>query len=174
MPTFVSFNGRTFDIPLMELAAFRYGIGIPGWFNLNEKSYDQKRNRFNQGAHIDLQEVITNYGATRLNGGLNLLANLLGKPGKMGIAGHMVQDLYNEGQLSRINDYCRCDVLDTYFVFLRTKVLTGELSLDDEIQLVTETQEWLEKNVDEYPVYGEYLAQITEWENPWVEAKQTS
>ena len=30
MPTFVSFNGRTFDIPLMELAAFRYGISIPG------------------------------------------------------------------------------------------------------------------------------------------------
>lgn len=174
MPTFVSFNGRTFDIPLMELAAFRYGIGIPGWFNLNEKSYDQKRNRFNQAAHVDLQEVITNYGATRLNGGLNLVANLLGKPGKMGIAGHMVQDLYNEGQLSRINDYCRCDVLDTYFVFLRTKVLTGELSLDDELQLVKETQTWLEENIDEYPVYGEYLSQITTWNNPWVEEKQTS
>jgi predicted PolB exonuclease-like 3'-5' exonuclease len=174
MPTFVSFNGRTFDIPLMELAAFRYGISLPDWFNLNERTYDQKRNRYNQSAHIDLQEVITNYGATRMNGGLNLVANLLGKPGKMGIAGHMVQNLHNEGELSRINDYCRCDVLDTYFVFLRTKVLTGELSLDDELQLVKETQAWLEENTDEHPVYGEYLSQITEWENPWVEEKQTS
>src|SRR5690606_18577722 len=25
-PTLVSFNGRTFDLPLLELAAFRYGI----------------------------------------------------------------------------------------------------------------------------------------------------
>jgi predicted PolB exonuclease-like 3'-5' exonuclease len=169
MPTFVSFNGRTFDIPLMEMAAFRYGIGIPNWFNLKDRTYDQKRNRYNMGAHLDLQEVITNYGATRLNGGLNLVANLLGKPGKMGIAGHMVQDLYNEGELGKINDYCRCDVLDTYFVLLRTKVLTGELSLDDEIELTVAAQQYLEDRTDEFPVYGEYLAQISEWKNPWVE-----
>ena len=31
-PTLVSFNGRTFDIPLLELAAFRYGLSLPGWF----------------------------------------------------------------------------------------------------------------------------------------------
>ena len=174
MPTFVSFNGRTFDIPLMELAAFRYGIGIPGWFNLGEKSFDQKRNRYNQGAHIDLQEVITNYGATRLNGGLNLVANLLGKPGKMGVAGHMVQDLYNEGELGRINDYCRCDVLDTYFVFLRIKVLTGELQLEDELGLVKEALSWLEERADENPVYGEYLSQISDWKNPWLEVEKTN
>ena len=30
-PTLVSFNGRTFDVPLMELAAFRYGLSVPGW-----------------------------------------------------------------------------------------------------------------------------------------------
>ena len=80
-PTLISFNGRTFDIPLMELAAYRYGISIPGWFNQADRSYEQKRNRFNQNSHIDLQEVITNFGATRLNGGLNLMANILGKPG---------------------------------------------------------------------------------------------
>src|ERR1041384_7721924 len=28
-PTLVSFNGRTFDVPLMELAAFRYGVSLP-------------------------------------------------------------------------------------------------------------------------------------------------
>ena len=31
-PTLVSFNGRGFDLPLLELAAFRYGVAIPGWF----------------------------------------------------------------------------------------------------------------------------------------------
>ena len=35
----------------------------------------------------------------------------------------MVQDMYDAGRLAEINDYCRCDVLDTYFVFLRTRVL---------------------------------------------------
>ena len=31
-PTLVSFNGRGFDLPLLELAAFRYGVSVPGWF----------------------------------------------------------------------------------------------------------------------------------------------
>lgn len=168
MPTFVSFNGRSFDIPLMELAAFRYGIPIPDWFNLKDRTYDQRRNRYNMGAHLDLQEIITNYGATRLNGGLNLMANLLGKPGKYGVAGYMVQDMYYAGELGKINDYCRCDVLDTYFVMLRTKVLTGELTLERELELVDDTKQWLADRVEEFPVYGEYLAQVSQWENPWV------
>ncbi|MFK7766210.1 MAG: 3'-5' exonuclease [Mariniblastus sp.] len=169
MPTFVTFNGRSFDIPLMELSAFRFGLGIPAWFNMKERTYDQKRNRYNQGSHLDLQEVLTNYGATRLNGGLNLVANLLGKPGKMGIAGHMVQDLYNEGQLERINDYCRCDVLDTYFVLLRTKVLTGEITLEEEQILIQDSVEWLEMKSEEFPIYAEYLQQCSIWDNPWIE-----
>ncbi|MDG1872795.1 MAG: 3'-5' exonuclease [Mariniblastus sp.] len=170
MPTLVSFNGRTFDIPLMEMSAFRYGIGVPAWFNMQDRTYDQKRNRFNQASHFDLQEVLTNYGATRLNGGLNLVANILGKPGKMGIAGHMVQDLYNKGELEKINDYCRCDVLDTYFVLLRTKVLTGELSLEQEQELIADSMQWLEMRSEDFPVYGEYLGQCRQWENPWLES----
>ena len=171
MPTFVSFNGRTFDIPLMELAAFRYGISVPAWFNIKERTYDQKRNRYNLGSHLDLQEILTNYSATRFNGGLNLAANILGRPGKMGIAGHMVQDLYNQGELERINDYCRCDVLDTYFVMLRTKVLTGELSVEDEQALVADATEWLEMKSQDFPIYTEYIEQCSQWDNPWLEAE---
>ena len=174
MPTLVSFNGRTFDNPLLELAAYRFGISIPDWFNLNARTYEQKRNRYNQDSHLDLQEVMTNFSASRFNGGLNLAANLVGKPGKMGIAGHMVQDLYNEGQLRRINDYCRCDVLDTYFVLLRTKILTGEITLEREAELIAETTAWLEERAEEFPVYREYLEQCSPWENPWVEQNQDS
>ena len=45
----------------------------------------------------------------------------------MDVQGDMVQDMYDAGRLAEINDYCRCDVLDTYFVFLRTRVLLGQL-----------------------------------------------
>lgn len=172
-PTLVSFNGRTFDVPLMELSAFRYGVSIPDWFNLNDRSYEQNRNRYNQAAHFDLQDVLTNFGTTRLSGGLNLVANLIGKPGKMGIAGHMVQELYDEGEIEKINDYCRCDVLDTYFVFLRTKLLMGHISLDDERRLIDETVEWLQARSDEMPVYTEYLNECKPWENPWEEKNET-
>ena len=166
-PTLVSFNGRTFDIPLMELAAFRYGLSIPHWFALQAKSFEQPRNRFNLDAHIDLQEVLTNFGSTRFTGGLNLAANLLGKPGKMDVQGHMVQDLYAEGKLAEINDYCRCDVLDTYFVFLRTRVLVGQLSLDEESGLIAETKEWLTKRAGEQKAYAAYLERWGDWPNPW-------
>src|SRR6187549_3523187 len=93
-PTLVSFNGRTFDVPLLELAAFRFGLSIPAWFALQAKSFDQPRNRFNLEAHIDLQELLTNFGTSRFNGGLNLASNVLGKPGKMDVQGSMVQDLF--------------------------------------------------------------------------------
>src|SRR3970282_1142687 len=45
-PTLVSFNGRGFDLPLLELAAFRYGLSLPGWFALNAKSFEEPRYRY--------------------------------------------------------------------------------------------------------------------------------
>jgi predicted PolB exonuclease-like 3'-5' exonuclease len=166
-PTLVSFNGRTFDIPLLELAAFRYGISVPDWFSIGEKAYDQRRNRYNHNSHLDLQELFTNFGATRLSGGLNLFANLLGKPGKMNIAGHMVQELFEQGELRKINDYCRCDVLDTYFVFLRSAVMLGQITIEREQQLVQLTRQYLEEQAEQIPAYTEYLSAWGEWRNPW-------
>ena len=166
-PTLVSFNGRTFDIPLLELAVFRYGITVPSWFAEGVKAYEAPRNRYNVTAHLDLQDLLTNYGASRFHGGLNLAANLLGKPGKMSVHGDMVQDMYDEGKLAEINDYCRCDVLDTYFVFLRTRVLTGKLTLEKEQTIITETKDWLIERADNLSVYKDYLKQWDDWDNPW-------
>ena len=166
-PTLVSFNGRAFDLPLLELAAFRYGISVPGWFQAGGKAYDQPRSRYNTTAHLDLCELLTNCGATRFNGGLNLAANLLGKPGKMSIQGDMVQDMYDAGRLAEINDYCRCDVLDTYFVFLRSRVLAGQLTLDTERQLIADTKGWLEARAAASPAYRQYLDHWGDWLNPW-------
>jgi predicted PolB exonuclease-like 3'-5' exonuclease len=166
-PKIISFNGRTFDLPLMELSAYRFGISIPDWFNLYGKSWEQPRARYNPQFHLDLQDVLTNFGATRLNGGLNLAATLIGNPGKMGIAGHMVQQLYYDGEIDQINDYCRCDVLDTYFVFLRASVMIGEITIEQERELVKGTQDWLQDRATEFPVYQEYLDKFETWENPF-------
>jgi predicted PolB exonuclease-like 3'-5' exonuclease len=168
-PTLVTFNGRTFDVPLLELAAFRYGIELKDWFAANAKSYEQPRNRYNITTHLDVHDLLTNFGATRFTGGLNLAASLLGKPGKMTIQGYMVQDMYHQGRLAEINDYCRCDVLDTYFVFLRSRVLVGELKLDEEQQLVEQAHAWLQERAADSPAYAGYLAQWGSWESPWVE-----
>jgi predicted PolB exonuclease-like 3'-5' exonuclease len=166
-PTLVSFNGRGFDLPLLELTAFRYGISVPGWFQTAGKSYDQPRSRYNTAAHIDLCELLTNFGSARMTGGLNLVANLLGKPGKMDVQGDMVQDMYDAGRLADINDYCRCDVLDTYFVFLRTRVLLGQLELAAEQQIIVQTKSWLETKAGEVQAFRLYLDHWGDWPNPW-------
>ncbi len=168
--TLVSFNGRTFDAPLLELAAFRYGLPLPAWFSTAAKTYEQPRNRYNADAHLDLQDVLTNFGASRFSGGLNLAANLLGKPGKMDVQGYMVQDLFNAGRIAEINDYCRCDVLDTYFVFLRCHVVLGQLKLEDEQKIIAETKAWLQERSAVTPVYASYLSRWGTWRNPWEEA----
>lgn len=170
-PTLVSFNGRGFDLPLLELAAFRYGISAPGWFQTDVRSYEHPRSRYNTKSHVDLCELLTNFGSSRFHGGLNLAANLLGKPGKMAVEGDMVQDMYDAGRLAEINDYCRCDVLDTYFVFLRTRVLVGQLPLDTEQQIIARTKAWLEQKAEEVSAYRVYLEHWGDWVNPWEEAE---
>lgn len=168
-PTLVSFNGRSFDLPVLELAAFRYGIGLPAWFNLSDKSFQQSRNRYNLESHLDLHDVLTNYSACRFNGGLNLVANLLGKPGKMDVSGFMVQDLYIEQRLAEINDYCRCDVLDTYFVFLRMAMVMGWIDLPKEKMLVSQARSFLEERAPATPAFQSYLDQWNDWHDPWPE-----
>ena len=165
-PTFVSFNGRGYDMPVLEYAAYRYGLSLPDWFNTSAPSYDQSRNRYNTSSHFDMMDLFSNFGATRVSGGLNLLANLIGKPGKSGIDGSQVQDMFDSGRVKEINDYCRCDVLDTYFVFLRSRVLLGLLSIEEEQQIVAETKSWLETRGETDPAITAYLAGWGDWSPP--------
>lgn len=164
-PQWVTFNGRTFDLPLMELAAYRYGISIKSWFK--SEGYRSPRHRYCTDSHLDLQDLLTNFSATRFNGGLNLATKMLGKPGKMEVTGDQVQQQYDNGDLVGISDYCRCDVLDTYFVFLRSMVLTGELSLDQEIERVAEAKAWIEARAEDCEAYASYLECWQDWTDPW-------
>jgi predicted PolB exonuclease-like 3'-5' exonuclease len=168
-PTWVTFNGRSFDLPLMEHAAFRFGVPLPNWFNLESRTYEQYRNRYNLSSHLDLHELLTNFGSTWFRGGLNLAAALLGKPGKMSVQGEMVQSLYDQGKIAEINEYCRCDVLDTYFVFLRISMLMGKISLTDEQDRVRSAKTLIESQAEQHPAYQQYLNQWGDWSNPWEE-----
>ncbi len=156
-PTWVTFNGRSFDLPLMEVSAYRFGVSVPAWFNLYDRTYSQNRNRYNLESHIDLHEVLTNYGSTWFRGGLNLAAALLNKPGKIDVQGDMVLEMYRAGQLSEISEYCRCDVLDTYFVFLRVQVLMGRLTVEKETELIEATRGMLERQSGDHIGYRRYL-----------------
>jgi hypothetical protein len=66
--------------------------------------------------------------------------------------------MYREGQVRAINDYCLCDTLDTYFVFLRTRVLTGDISLEQEAELIAQARTFLQSKTAEFEVLNRYLA----------------
>lgn len=154
-PQLVTFNGRKFDVPLLELTAFRYGISAPRWF-VGYEGGKPLRSRYGN-THLDLYESLTNYGSSIFYGGLNLASKLLRKPGKLDVRGDMVQDMFDEGRFDDIHRYCRCDVLDTYFIFLRYQLVRGAISSEREKELIDKTRIFLKARVDEEPVYGEYL-----------------
>lgn len=155
----VTFNGRSFDLPLLELAAFRYGCTCGAYY------FHSSRNRYGSG-HLDLLDWLTNFAAVRMAGGLNLLSKLLGKPGKMEITGDQVYRLHCQGRAQEINDYCMFDTLDTYFVFLRSRVLAGEMTLEQEHLATLKARDWLASKVKELPALRHYLDNWGEW-NPW-------
>ena len=161
----VTFNGRGFDLPLLELAAYDYGFSAREYFTSN-------RNRYN-GNHLDLLDWLTNFGAYRMNGGLDnlskrlhgdnrkrLLDDLDGPPGKSGVAGGEVHAMYKAGRLQEINDYCMWDTLDTYFIFLRTRVVMGDVTREELRVLVRRALEWLETKAESVPALAQYL---THW-----------
>ena len=102
-------------------------------------------------------------GAVRFKGGLNLFSKILGKPGKMETKGSMVQGLYEEGKIFEIEDYCLGDAMDTYFVFLRTRVMVGEISLERERELVEKARSQIEEKAKSDGYLKLYLANFGEW-----------
>jgi predicted PolB exonuclease-like 3'-5' exonuclease len=155
----VTFNGRGFDLPLLELAAFRYAFPARDYFA-------RGRNRYN--GDLDLMDWMTNFGACArgFTGGLNLLAKLICRPGKMDVSGHQVYEMYKSGKYQEINDYCMFDTIDTYFVFLRTRVLTGDITPEQEVDLVARAKKTLAAQAADLPALKQYLDNWTDWQ-PW-------
>ncbi len=122
--TLVSFNGRAFDLPVLELAALRHGCRIPHYF---KGGY---RYRYSDEAHYDLYDFLTNCGMYSVRGGFHLLARLVGLPGKGAVDGADVQALWDAGRLEDIHAYCRADVIQTYFLFLRLELMRGRISAE--------------------------------------------
>jgi len=151
----VTFNGRGYDVPLLELAAFELGIPAKNHYDLSRKRY--------YTYHIDIMDWMSNYRAFTLTGGLNLLAKKLGLPGKFDVSGDKVYELYQEGKLHEINSYCLCDTLDTYFVFLRTRVMSGEITLDEETDIRSKAIDWLLGQSEKYPIIRTWMGH---WDNP--------
>ena len=128
-PTMVSFNGRRFDLPVLANRMLKHGVPFPAYYAGRSGGADY-RYRYSDEGHLDLADVMTDFGASRMPS-LDALAQLVGMPGKMDVDGSKVQSMHEQGRHAEIRDYCLHDVVQTTFVFLRAEILRGRLSQDD-------------------------------------------
>jgi hypothetical protein len=120
--TLVTYNGRSFDLPVIALRSLCHGVPLAWYYNERGVRY-----RYSEEGHIDLCDWLADHGATR-SGSLDAIARLCGLPGKVGVDGSQVEGLHRTGQLRAIQSYCLADVAQTAFVFLRFRLLQGQLA----------------------------------------------
>jgi predicted PolB exonuclease-like 3'-5' exonuclease len=119
--TLVSFHGRGFDMPVLEMRSLKLGVPAPRWF--------QGARAEGAEDHLDLIELLSN-GRAAPAAPLDLYAKLVGLPGKGEVAGPDVHSLYAAGALERIAAYCMTDVVQTWLLLLRFRLVEGSLTPD--------------------------------------------
>jgi 3'-5' exonuclease len=121
-PDLVTYNGRSFDLPVLALRALRHGVAMSWYYQ------GRVRHRYSEEGHLDLCDMLSDHGAAR-SMSLDAIARLIGLPGKGigGVDGSQVEGLYNSGQLSAIKSYCLADVAQTSLLFLRFRLLQGAI-----------------------------------------------
>ena len=116
-PRLVSFNGRTFDLPVLKYRAMAHCISGEYLYKTGDR-WNNYMQRYSQEWHCDLLEQLSDYGASaRIK--MHEVCAVLGIPGKFGVSGDKVSDLYDSGEINKIQDYCETDVLNTYLIYLR-------------------------------------------------------
>lgn len=110
-PQLVTFNGNSFDLPVLRYRAMVNRIPAAG---LQVRPYFH---RYADDA-LDLCDVLASF-KSEAKIKLDELAKIIGLPGKpTGVDGAQVEALMNSGQVEDVAKYCESDVLNTYRVWL--------------------------------------------------------
>lgn len=126
----VTWNGRTFDLPVVNMRSFLHGIPCPWYYQERDVRY-----RYTEAGHCDLMDVFSDYGAAR-SMKLGDVARLMGLPGKVGpVTGANVGEIYAKGNdlisdMSAVASYCLGDSLQTALLFAKSRVHKGMIDLD--------------------------------------------
>ncbi len=115
--TFVTFNGRAFDVPFLMVRSALFGI---------RPSKNLLANRYlnyhpSNARHIDLLDQLTFYGAMRKKGSLHLWCRAFGieSPKAQGVDGDDVKALYDHGKSADIARYNARDLQATAALYGR-------------------------------------------------------
>lgn len=129
----VGFNSSNADLPILYQRALANRVSAPTFCHRPDKPWEgvDYFNRYSDFS-IDLKDLVGGYGKAMPS--LHELASSLGIPGKMGIDGADVIDLWRSGDIRKIVEYNQFDALSTYLVWLRTAYFSGMLTEDEFVQ----------------------------------------
>src|SRR5262245_3916237 len=120
-PQLVTFNGNSFDLPVLRYRAMVHRIAAPG---LSARPYF---NRYTDDA-IDLCDVLSSF-ASQAKATLNEICKVMGMQGKPdGMHGGEVARYCLDGRIKEVADYCETDIVNTYRVWLRYELFRGRLT----------------------------------------------
>jgi predicted PolB exonuclease-like 3'-5' exonuclease len=157
-PQLISWNGSGFDLPVLHYRGLIHGIPAARYWDMGEDDRDFRYSNYisrYHNRHVDLMDLLAKYNG-RANAPLDELAKLCGFPGKLGMDGSQVWKAWSEGRQEEVRAYCETDVVNTWLVYCRFRMMRGMLSrsqYDAEVALVRETLQALN-----LPHWQEYLA----------------
>lgn len=122
----LTFNGRGFDLPLINHRCFHYGIPWP-WYH-GSANTDPKY-RYKTGSHLDVMDYMADFGSLRRAPSMQALAKSIGLRGKGAMDGGDVAVAWGN-DIKLVHQYCLEDVAQQIAIFLRVQLLRGEIDLE--------------------------------------------
>ena len=144
-PQLVSWNGGGFDLPVLQQRALIHGVAATKYWDWGDDDRDFKYNNYlsrYHTRHLDLMDVLAQY-QPRASAPLDAMAKLSGFPGKLGMDGSEVLGAVREGRLAEVRAYCETDVMNTYLLYQRFRLMRGELSAGEYAQELSTAREKL-------------------------------
>ncbi|MDD9877384.1 MAG: 3'-5' exonuclease [Magnetovibrio sp.] len=154
-PRLVSFNGRTFDLPVLKYRAMVHGIQAPWLYAAGDK-WNSYQSRYSMDWHCDLLDVLRDYGASAAVKLAEVCA-AMGFPGKFGMDGSKVAETVDAGDIQAVRDYCETDVLNTYLVYLRMMLHRGTLDPEGYDRACADVITMIDQAGDARPHLGAFL-----------------
>lgn len=131
---FVTWNGRTFDLPVIALRSLKHGIPCKWYYGSKDVRY-----RYSPEGHLDLMDFWADYGASRPMK-LNDACRLIGLPGKTDMTGASIEEIYRstisdpdvdlKATCAAVARYCLQDSIQTALLWVRSRHHIGKVTTE--------------------------------------------
>ncbi|HEC1779277.1 TPA: 3'-5' exonuclease [Campylobacter lari] len=139
-PRLISFNGKSYDMPLLVIRALKYNVNASAYLDTTDK-WNNYKSKYAENKHCDLLESLGSFGQKGLK--LDILCSMANLPGKYDVSGDQVLELFYNNQLDKIHEYCESDTLNTYMLFLKYELIKANITKEDYINILEHFKEEL-------------------------------